>query len=379
VYLIAAPRLTPYADSKLLVLASAPVVFAAAVGGWRLIAWRWWLGLPLAAAISLGVLLSDARTYNGVRLAPTDRLEALQDAADHAAALRPNALWMENEWEEYAKYFMRSIRVNPAAEDPGVKPVLLRMPVSRFGQYFDLDAQRIGYVTSFPGIIKRRSPDASRPPDAYAKVYENDYYEVWRRRPGVRVIEHLPLQRRFDATTRPSCGAVLRMASRARRGQRMVAAGRPDVPLFDTARHPKRGWMINGDPPETVTPLVPGRTSGWVRTGGGRFRVWINGSFGRPVSAYVDGRRVGAAEDVNTPRQWLDVGTVILSRGSHRVGVRRPTGSLAPGDSYRGEIGPVALEPVSPIELVVVDPAAARDLCGREWDWIERVGRRSGR
>ena len=69
----------------------------------------------------------------------------------------------------------------------------------------------------------------------------------------------------------------------------------------------------NVDPPGTVTPLTPGEMRSCPRTDGGRFRVWIRGSFGRPDAAYIDGRRVGEAGEINTPGQWQQVGEVELA------------------------------------------------------------------
>jgi hypothetical protein len=109
------------------------------------------------------------------------------------------------------------------------------------------------------------------------------------------------------------------------------------------------------------------------RTRSGLHRVWIRGSFGRPTSVYVDGRKVGAAHEVNTPGQWVALGEVRLSAGEHDIVLLRPDSGLSPGDAYRGELGPVALEPVGGSELVTVEPRRANELCGRQWDWIEAV------
>jgi hypothetical protein len=97
------------------------------------------------------------------------------------------------------------------------------------------------------------------------------------------------------------------------------------------------------------------------------------GSTGRPVSAYVDGRRIGALEQVNTPSQWVDVGAVSLQGGYHEIAMRRPGGSLAPGDGFQGRIGPVALTPEVPETLERMAPAQARTLCGQPLDWVEIV------
>ncbi|MGH8573876.1 MAG: hypothetical protein ACREX8_15080, partial [Gammaproteobacteria bacterium] len=69
----------------------------------------------------------------------------------------------------------------------------------------------------------------------------------------------------------------------------------------------------------------------------------------------------------------VQVGTVDLARGMHRIKLQRPGPSAAPGDAWRGELGPVALESSAPPRLTTVMPAQAERLCGREWDWIELV------
>jgi hypothetical protein len=371
---VLAPHLSPYADAKLLVILTPAVVLMAAVGAFALLGCRRLtpraLGATGALIAAVGVLYSDALGYRVVQLAPPDRVAAMGDAAAHPQG---GGLWLVNEWEEYAKYFMRRIRVRPAFE--AVPPeTVLRRPRPVFGRYYDLDEERLAYVTSFPGIIKRRSPDASRPPASFHMVYENDYYEVWRRRAGVRVLDHLPLQRLHNATAVPSCAAIGRLARRARRGEALVAARRPAAPLMDITKVPHPSyWTRRSDVPGVLAPGGPGEAGGPVSTRAGRYRVWLRGSFGRPTSVRVDGRRVGAAHEVNGPGQWVELGVVRLGARSHRVEVSRPAGSLAPGNGYQGELGPVALQPTEPERLVTVPPDRARTLCGRPWDWIELV------
>jgi hypothetical protein len=108
----------------------------------------------------------------------------------------------------------------------------------------------------------------------------------------------------------------------------------------------------------------------------GTYRVWLRGSTGRGIRISVDGREVGEARGVNSPQSWLEAGEVRLGAGRHSVEVLRGGGRLATGDGYAGELGPVALERAGEERLVTVQPAdAERALCGRRWDWIERVAR----
>ena len=294
----------------------------------------------------------------------------MEDVADHADG---GGVWLVNEWEEFSKYFMRDITVNAAFEAESPRPAELRDPRPIFGRYYDLDELTLRYVQSFPGIIKRRSPAASRPPANYELVYENDYYEAWRRAAGTRVVEHLGLQRLHRATARPACARIRALASAALPGDRLVAASRPRTLLLDPLRAGwrPRAWVRNANAPGTVVPVSPGEMRVQRHTGEGLFRVWIRGSFGRPTAAFIDGREVGAAHEVNTPGQWVAVSEVRLSRGEHEIAVVRPDSKPGPGDAYRGELGPIALEPARRSQLVSVAPRRASQLCGREWDWIE--------
>jgi hypothetical protein len=79
---------------------------------------------------------------------------------------------------------------------------------------------------------------------------------------------------------------------------------------------------------------------------------------------------------VNNLGQWLPAGRVTVTRGRHAVALVRGHGSLAPGDGYRGVLGPVTLVPEPaprPAALVRVGRDRAGSLCGRPWDWIELV------
>ena len=369
------PRLSPYAGAKLLVILSPAVVFMGALGGLQLVQGSGRRMAVTAGVVTglvvLGLAGTDGFGYRYATLAPPGRVTAMEDAADHA---KGGGSWLVAEWEEFAKYFMREVKVNAAFEAESPRPAELRPPGGPlFGQYYDLDRLTLPYVTSFPGIITRRSPVASRPPAAFRLVYANAYYQVWRRKPGVRVVDHLPLQRIHDATLKPNCSAVRGLADAARAGDRLIAASRPEIVALDPTPAPVRpdGWIRVT--PDTVAPQVPGEVEQERKTPAGQFVVWIKGSFGRGTMAYVDGRHVGTAKGINTPGQWLEVGQVRLSAGQHRLKLRRPGFGLGPGDAWRGELGPLALEPVNHERLVSVAPADARLLCGRQWDWIEVV------
>ncbi len=85
VWLALTPRSTTWTSAKLLVLLSPVVVLVACIGALGRLGSRRLEGLLLAAAITAGVLGSDAYLYHATTIAPTD---ALRRAASHRDALR---------------------------------------------------------------------------------------------------------------------------------------------------------------------------------------------------------------------------------------------------------------------------------------------------
>lgn len=368
------PLVTPYIEAKLLAILTPAVVLLGSLACFTLIQGRR-RGLRLAGGAALlvlaaGVVASDVYTYRATRLAPLDRVASMEDVGDHVPR---DGLWLLNEWEEFGKYFMRSARINPAGEPQTPSQVQLRRLTSPFGRWWDLDLQKLAYVQSFPGLIMRRSPTASRPPVNFRMIYRNRYYEVWRRSPDVRVRRHLALQASHRATAVPACPAVVRMARNARPGERLVAARPANVSTMIPTREDRpAAWQPSPASPGIVVPIGPGSVRGTVVTGAGaRVRVWLHATGGRPYTVWIDGRRVGKVGQVNTPEQWLEVGTLALASGRHQVEIRRGGVSPAPGNGFRGELGPLALQSIEAPELISVAPRNARRLCGRSWDWIE--------
>jgi hypothetical protein len=372
-YLLATPRLSPYADAKLLVMISPAAVFSAGMGAWYLSRTRVPLraaALAAAAIVAAGVVWSDAKAYHQAHVAPVSRLEALAEAADHAPAA---GMLMLGEWEEFAKFFARDRQINVASEAFSPNPVVLRDPsVPIFAHSFDLDAMTLEYVEFFPSLLVRTGPDVSRPPLNFRLAYRNRYYELWVRGSAPAVREHLALQGQHDRGAVPRCAEVRTLARHARPGERLVAVPAPEPAQLDVAARPPIGWNENGIP-DTVTPGNPGDAAANVRVAGGRYRVWVRGGSGRELKVKVDGRRVATVQGVDTPGQWLPGGTIRLSAGRHRLQLVRPGGGLGPGNGYAAEIGPVALSPVTAQRPVEITPADAASLCGKRWDWIERV------
>ena len=335
------PLASPYIDGKMLVVLTPTLVFlgllaALSAAGSSRVAVKG-AGFALLAAVLAGVLISDFYGYREARVAPEDRIDAMRDVAKHVP---DRGLYLLNEWEEYGKVFMDSARINPAAEADAPRRVDLRADAGLkssspkrtpvFGEWFDLDSQTLGYVESFEGIIMRRSPAASRPPANFRRIYSNDFYELWRRRPGPRVKAHLPLQSDGRASKVPDCSRVRALARRARPGDRLVAASRPRVARFSPLQVPHpQNWPTAGDRESTVTTRGGGVMRGSL-TATGRQRLWVRASAARGMNVFVDGRRVGQARHINTPGQWIEVG-----RDAPRC-VRDRTGSRSAAPPPRG-------------------------------------------
>jgi hypothetical protein len=371
-----APGVVPYADAKLLAVMSPSVLLLAALGLLSLsVLWR-----PLAVALGLvlasGIMLSNAYAFHDTKIAPRDRMQAIDDVGRQ---LKGRGLVMWNEFEEFAKYFARASSVNVTSEAITPFQVQLRAPGNIFGRYFDLDDQTLRYVQRFPYIVMRRSPAASRPPARFVRVYANDYYEVWRRRPGPPVLRHLSLQRVTSATARPRCRDVRGLARAARRTRgalTLVAARAPRTVRFDVrgSRDRSLGWRPDRGIPGVINTINPGQARGTIAIEQpGVYRAWLRGDFPRAVQIFVDGRSAGTVKGVNTPGQWLDGARVRLGAGEHRVEVRMSGGSLAPSDGAIVTIGTLALVREEPAVLRTVPVARWRSLCGRDLDWIELV------
>lgn len=375
-YAIFVPRVGTYADAKLLVALSPAALFVAAFALlWLRRNRRKLIATAAGATVAALVLVTAALAYHDVQLAPIDRMKAIEDFARHLPEDQP-VLW--NESEEFAKYFARTRPVNVAFENLTPRRVKLRRETATFGEHFDLDEQRLEYVQTFPWIAIRRAPDASRPPAGYELAHSDKYYELWHRADPPRVRLHLPLQDINRAALEPSCAGLQSFARRARPGERVVAAEREPVPTFDiTAEGADRppGWPLDGLNPGTVTSAVPGVARGTVDLGGGRYDVWLRGSFGRPVKVSVDGREVGSGRHIDGRRQWTRLSQQEIPSGSHEVRVARGGGNLAPGNGNPAYsvVGPVAFVPADrpAVRLREIDPQDARSLCGGSYDWIE--------
>jgi hypothetical protein len=367
---ILAPRVSPYADAKMLAILSPGVVLVAGCGVLALGRWLLPVGAVVAVALAAAVLASDGYSYYSVKIAPTDRMKAIEDVGHR---FHGRGMLLVNEFEEFFKYFGRDSQLNVSTEN--LTPAQIkrrRTPTPFYGHYYDLDDQLLSYIERFPYLVLRHSPSASRPPINYRLVYSNRWYEVWKRESTPTVLKHFPMQGMTYAIGALSCRDAARF-SRVRGARTwIVAATGPDTVQFDTAGAADRspGWLLAPEP-GYLAPAARGFARGSVVTAPGRYRVWLRGTFGRDIDVYVDGRRVGEAREVDTPDQWTDLGTLNLGAGSHRVELRRPPKRLSPGDGAPSRLGRLAFERTGTRGAIWVRPRDVRRLCGDEVDWVE--------
>lgn len=377
------PVVTAYAGAKALAIASPALVLAALVGGLALhrvarrrmtIGWRVLrvLGPAATACVVISVLASDAVAYNYDYVAPTGRMLAIEQVGRRFAG---QGLILWNEFEEFAKFFARPATINDPTEALTARQVQLLTPPWSYGSAYDLDEQRLWYVESFPVIVIRRSPSASRPPANYRLAYVNSYYEAWVREPRPVVLRHLSAQGVYSATARVGCARVDRLVAGASHDSELVAAVYPFVASFSPVAglHPA-DWPIAGGRPKGLTLVGSGVV--WDKLAlphAGRYELWVQGSFPRPMSVVLDGKPVGTADGVNTPNQWFPVGQAEVTRGVHYVLVGRGANGLAPGDGGAAYIGPVAISAQQPERLETVPTTRWRSLCGKTLDWVELV------
>lgn len=377
IQLLLYPRVTPYARGKLLAIDS-PVIVLCALQALTFAGRRSLQAGLAAVGAGLGavVLISDAIAYHSVPVAPTTRFVALRQVGQRLGATGPV---LDSEFEQYAKVFTFPALLIAGTDAPTPQQLDLRDPsLQQYTSSFDLDQEKLSFVESFPYVLTRAGPTTSRPPSNFAPLLRNGFYELWARRPGVRVHRHLQSTGTLSAAGPVNCAALGRLVAGAPPGSSLRVAERPPVSGFQIlhAHGVPSGWIANPAMPGGVVTLTPGIVSRRISVPStGRYRVWVQGSLPRAVTVRVDGRRVGTARGENTPGAWLSAGTARLSAGSHTLEIERGGGTLLPGDgNSRAFLSAVIVTPATAERVVRLPLHRWRSLCGREADWVEVVG-----
>jgi hypothetical protein len=306
----------------------------------------------LALAIAGGVLAGTALLYHDTTLSPYARLHDLEYIGARFARQGPT---LTPDFEEDAEYYLRDDDQDSMVDGPRLE---LRPGVNREAEpgnmwSYDLDEYPLSFVESFRTIVMRRDPLASRPPSNYRLVYLSGYYEVWQRdQPAARVatLEPVPAAPRAHKLT---CSTLATAAGKAGPGARIAYMPQPSgyLQLDDSNMRLSGGFAPSGGVIEATgagraTALQPVPVAG-------SYDLFMEGSYGRPVDVIVDGRHVAtAAYQVSYPAAWIEVGSIRLSVGVHRIELVRGGVSLHAGngdgvDPFNRTVGPIVLMPAS--------------------------------
>jgi hypothetical protein len=396
---------TTWADGKALMLTSPVVVLLAwsGVAGLRAFAQRpaaggalrgalGWTAAPvLALVLAGGVAASDAMQYHGSNLAPTARYEELASLDSRFAGQGP-ALFTD--YDEYALYELRDLDVGgPGFMFPP------RSIAQAEGQPADLDQVPPAALRSYPLIVTRRDPAASRPPAAYRLLWQGAYYEAWGRRPGapaafahvglssVRVggLVGAPAGVGMGARAGGAAGGLSGQCSRVRRvaqlanahDAQLISASPPEIVGIDVARASHPTWresrlgLLMSEPGRLEARFVVPRAGVWD--------LWLQGEIMPAVTVSVDGRQLasisGQLTGVATDPDTMAPLSIRLSAGSHQVAITRGSGNpLAPGAGGSAILDSIFLTPAgagSQASLHVTPAAQWRSLCGAPLEWVE--------
>jgi hypothetical protein len=372
---------TTWAAAKTLVLSSPVVLIAVWAGIGAVSGSRRWRAAAtvLAAVVIAAVLVSDALQYHASNLAPTARYEELASLNARYAGRGPTLF---TDYDEYALYDLRSLDVGgPNFIYP---PTALARVVPRNGYPVDLDGIPPARFSTYPLIVTRRNPVASRPPAAYHLAWHGTYYEVWeRRRDAPSAIAHIGL-----AGGRPiACASVERVAQEGlaweraarRTAVRLIAAAGPPlvwIPI-STVRH-SPAWSLG-----RVGLLMTGAGTLHARFSlphGGTWQLWLEGELMPAVSVRLDGRPLaslaGQVGGTSLTQQVMTPLTVQLGAGAHRLTITRRSAGASPGGGGWADVRAIFLTPAGAGAQPTLREASLeswRTLCADPLQWVEAV------
>jgi hypothetical protein len=371
---------SPWLTGKALAMASPAILFAAVIlGGFLWSRGRRVEGGVLLAVLAAGVLWSNALAYRDVNLAPRDQLAELQTIGNQVAGQGPTLM---TEYNPYgARHFLRDSDPEGLSELRVRQDPLISGELPAPHSYNDTDLVDLNSLLVYRTLVLRRNPSQSRPPAPYRLIYRGKYYEAWQRPEvgGPKVLDHLGLGDTVNPVAMPKCSDVKRLAREAGPDGTLATVSRqPDIAISLTeTQHPS--FWDSPDIAPALSPASPGTISTTVDvTRPGDYTVWLGGSVRPEVDLRVDGQEVGSVrEQINNAGQYVELGTIPLTAGSHDVQIEFHGADLHPGSggSPPFPIGPLILTDSDPADAKVAysSTSDASQLCGKEWDWIEAI------
>jgi len=371
---------TAWGSAKTLMLTSPVVVLLAwsGVAALRTLPRRA-ISLAAAALLALallgGVLASDALQYRASNLAPTARYEELASLSSRFAGKGPTLF---TDFDEYSMYELRDLDIG--GPDFVYPPAAIAAAAGGYGEPVDIDRIAPRALLSYPLIITRRDPTASRPPAAYRLLWQGRYYQVWGRRHGaVAALAHIAL----SGSPAAQCTEIEHVAhSSSATGQaRLVGAQAPTLVRIPLARSPHPAHW--GHERKSLVMSRPGRLSArFTIPDAGLWDVWLQGELMPTVQLRVDGRKLasiaGQLSGNSLVADTIPPIPVSLSAGTHSLSLTRASAGLGPGETGSAVLDAIFLTPDrqgSAATLLSVPASRWQSLCGRTYQWIEIASR----
>jgi len=338
------------------------------------------VGGVVLAALAAGVLWSSGMQYHGVLLAPSARLMELEKIGAKFSGKGPALL---TDFEPYAaRHFLRGL---DAETTSGLRIHLMYLRNGKEpgnGSSPDVDEIRRDQLAFFPTLIIRRTGVASRPPSTYTLRWSGRYYDVWRRTSDpTTIIKHLALGSRLQPAGVPDCPTVMHLAHLASKAHGVLATvyRRAAIVIKPNGEigAPKH-FGFYGEPYGLLYTTSRFKLSLPFRApADGKYRIWVGGSFSSTLTAKVDGKRVGSqTNQTEWPGNFLDFGSVHLSKGAHTLVIKHSGADWRPGSAAHQSfgLGPfVIAQGNDDRSVATVKPKAARSLCGKSLDWVEAL------
>jgi hypothetical protein len=339
------------------------------------------LGWLAAIVVSGGVLYGNALIYHDTTLAPSARYHDLAAIASRYAKQGPT---LDPTFDEYAEYFLRgesgSTLVNPANLSFEVRPGL------GGGQSFIWDLNQLipSFLQHFRLIVQPRSPTATRAPSNYDLIEQTRYFDIWRRdRPSSTMLEHAPLSGGPHERTPALCHVLVTRAEHAGPDAELAYAKPNSIAVANPAEGVRPSyWRALG--PSTVAAYGAGSDIMKVAIpASGRYSIWLQGSIGRPLGVYLDGKRLTSiGYEERYPSEFLYMTSDTVTAGIHTLRLVRGGGDLHPGSGdAHGETGTRTIgaivfsrEPTSAANQIYVAPASRMaQICAAPvgYQWIE--------
>ena len=325
------------------------------------------LGWAAAAVVAGGVLYGNAIIYHEITLAPAARYEDLAAIGKRYEGQGPTLF---PSFDEYAEYFLRhersSTNVQPAYGEYGLRPNVT--PPGVIGFAFNLNQFKLSYLQKFKLLVVPRGPQTVRAPSNWDYVEQTKYFQVWRRvRPASDIYIHYPLSGLPHERTTKFCEVLQEKLHAAGSGATVAYVRAPDATTVqpvsgvfpDYWKAEGNGLLMHGAGNDKVTFTLPRS---------GRYRLWVEGTVGRPIRFVLDGKKIGTiAYEDRYPAQFIEFSKRALRAGRHTLTIERGDGSLHPGsgDDIDPDTRTLGADRIAARRLAVIQ-APDRSGLGRE-------------